>query len=247
MILASIEIWEKSGIKPKRAVNFTNEKYYNRQMGNRRRISISGDRPMDRRQCNSFSANIGAQSRKAAKPRSCATNVLSSARETGGAWMFVVSLCALRLCVMILFVVVGCSSADSPAKPTPSQHLAGVKLKLVVVDDPAIAAAVRGLKDEWNAQSSGEIEVAECKENDLTDAAILPGDALICPEHMLGPLAEAKRLAPVPHGISQNPNPHSPWSQNFPLLRDQEAAWANEEFGMPLGSPVFCCFLPRIC
>ncbi len=102
---------------------------------------------------------------------------------------------------------------------------------------------MRGLKDEWNAQTGGEVEVAECKEKDLADAASLPGDAVICPAHMLAPLAEAKRVAPVPHSISQNPDSHSPWSQNFPLLRDQEAAWGSEEFGVPLGSPVFCCYL----
>ena len=83
--------------------------------------------------------------------------------------------------------------------------------------------------------------MTECKEKDLIDAATLPGDAVICPAHLLGQLAEAKRLAPVPHRIAQNPDPHSTWSQNFPLLRNQEAAWGSEVYAVPLGSPVFCC------
>ena len=96
----------------------------------------------------------------------------------------------------VLLIFRGCSSSEPPPETESAKPLAGVKLKLVVVDDPAIAAAVRGLKDEWNAQTGGEVEVAECKEKDLADAASLPGDAVICPAHMLGPLAEAKRAGP---------------------------------------------------
>jgi multiple sugar transport system substrate-binding protein len=136
----------------------------------------------------------------------------------------------------------GCSSKDVPPDAEPSKRLAGIKLRLVVADDPAIAATVKRLKDEWNAQSGAEVEVTECKEKDLLDAARLPGDVVICPAHLLGELAEEKRLAPVPHSIAQNPDPHSTWSQNFPLLRNQEAVWGSEVYGVPLGSPVFCCY-----
>ena len=63
---------------------------------------------------------------------------------------------------------------------------------------------------------------------------------MICPAYLLGPLAEAKRLAPVPRSIARDPN--GPWSQTFELLRNQEAVWGNEVYGVPLGSPVFCCY-----
>ena len=48
-----------------------------------------------------------------------------------------------------------------PPQGETGKRLAGVKLRLVVVDDPAIAAAVRGLRDEWNAQTGSEVEVIE--------------------------------------------------------------------------------------
>jgi multiple sugar transport system substrate-binding protein len=115
-----------------------------------------------------------------------------------------------------------------------------VKLRLVVVDDPAIAGAVRRLRDEWNAQTGSELEVIETSEKQIADAGTLPGDAAICPDHLLGPLAEAKRLAPVPRSIAGDP--HDPWSQSFELLRNQEAVWGNEVYGVPLGAPVFCCY-----
>ena len=63
---------------------------------------------------------------------------------------------------------------------------------------------------------------------------------MICPAYLLGPLAEAKRLAPVPRSIARDPQ--GPWSQTFELLRNQEAVWGNEVYGVPLGSPVFCCY-----
>ena len=116
----------------------------------------------------------------------------------------------------------------------------GVKLRLVVVDDPAISTAARGLRDEWKAQTGSEVEVIETNERQFADAATLPGDAVICPAYLLGPLAEAKRLAPLPRSVTCDPK--GPWSQTFELLRNQEAVWGNGVFGVPLGSPVFCCY-----
>ena len=52
----------------------------------------------------------------------------------------------------------------------------------------------------------------------------------------------------MPHSISQNPDPHSPWSQNFPLLRNQEAAWGSEELWRAAGLAGFLLLLlRRIC
>ena len=143
--------------------------------------------------------------------------------------------------VLVLFLVLArCSPRNRRRKAKSARPLAGVKLRLVVVDDPAIATAVRGLKDEWNAQTGSEIEVVESTEKQIADAGPLPGDAVICPAYLLGPLAEAKRLAPVPRSIARDPQ--GPWSQTFELLRNQEAVWGNEVYGVPLGSPVFCCY-----
>ena len=90
------------------------------------------------------------------------------------------------------------------------------------------------------AQTGAEIEVTEATEKQLFEVHSLPGDAVILPEHLLGPLAEAKALAPVPQSIARDLK--NPWSQTFELLRDQEAVWGNEVFGVPLGSPVLCCY-----
>jgi multiple sugar transport system substrate-binding protein len=146
--------------------------------------------------------------------------------------------------VVVLLLMTGCSS-DVATSPTDSgKRLAGVKLQLIVVDDPAIAAEIRGLKDEWFAETGSQLEVTESTEKTFVDSqgADKPqaGDAAICPEYLLGPLAESNRLASVPHSIARDPK--GPWSQTFELLRNQEALWGNDAYGVPLGSPVFCCY-----
>ena len=133
--------------------------------------------------------------------------------------------------------------SDSASQGEAGKRLAGVKLRLVVVDDPAIANAVRGLRDEWNAQTGSEVEVIEITEKRISQTPTTScrlRDAVICPEYLLGIQAEAKRLAPVPQSIARDPQ--GPWSQTFELLRNQEAVWGNEVYGVPLGSPVFCCY-----
>src|SRR5208282_1949266 len=152
--------------------------------------------------------------------------------------------CFSLLSLSLLFLT-GCGSDAKTSQGDSSKRLAGVKLRLVLVDDPAIATAVRGLRDEWKAQSGCDVEVAESRGDEfaakqVSDSAPLPGDAVICPECLMGPLAETKRLAPVPRSVSQDPN--APWSQTFDLLRNQEAVWGNEVYGVPMGSPVFCCY-----
>lgn len=141
---------------------------------------------------------------------------------------------------VLILLLAGCGPSNPASQSDPGKRLAGVKLRLVVVDDPAIAAEVRRLRDEWNAQTGSEVEVVEATEKHVAEAETLPGDAVICPEHLLGPLAEAKRLAAVPRSITRDP--HGPWAQTFDLLRNQAAVWGDEVYGVPLGSPLFCCY-----
>jgi multiple sugar transport system substrate-binding protein len=142
--------------------------------------------------------------------------------------------------IVLVILFAGCSSSNSTSQGDPGKPLAGLKLRLVVVDDPAIANAVRGLRDEWNAQTGAEVDVVETSEKQVALAETLPGDAVICPEYLLGPLAEAKRLAPVPQALVRDPQ--GAWGQTFELLRSQDAVWGSEVYGVPLGSPVFCCY-----
>ena len=141
----------------------------------------------------------------------------------------------------VLLVLAGCpkpeSTSDESVKKTP---LAGAKLRLLVVDDPELATAVGKLRGEWTAQSGAELVVAESTEGELLKKDSIDADAVICASHLLGPLAEGQRIAPIPKESLQASEVR--WSQIFDLARDREAVWGTATFAVPLGSPVLTCY-----
>ncbi len=144
-----------------------------------------------------------------------------------------------------LLILICCLLLPGCTKPKPSAEeqaaerpLAGLKLRLAVVDDPALAAAVGRVQGEWNAQTGAELQVQEITEKELNEAESLPADAVICPSHLLGVLAERGLVTPVPKTILRG----AQWGGIFELLRLREAAWGTEIMAVPFGSPVLCCY-----
>jgi ABC-type glycerol-3-phosphate transport system substrate-binding protein len=134
----------------------------------------------------------------------------------------------------------GPSNDAADAGKTAAPPLARVTLKLVVVDDPAIAAAARGLVEQWSAETGAKFEVGEAASGDVTADKQLPADVVICPSHLVGPLAEGNLLAALPTEIIRQKT--GPWADAFDLLRKREACWGARVVAMPLGSPVFCVY-----
>jgi len=147
-----------------------------------------------------------------------------------------------RNLMLLVFVPALAFCLGCPAKQKPKEAerlpLEGVKLRLVVADDAALAEAVRNLAGEWTAQTGAALEVAEIAAEELTATESLPGDALLCPSYLLGPLAERKLLAPLPKSLT----PEAQWGEIFELLKLREASWSGERMAVPCGSPVFCCY-----
>ncbi|MCE5267134.1 MAG: extracellular solute-binding protein [Planctomycetaceae bacterium] len=143
------------------------------------------------------------------------------------------------LAILSLLLFAGCPHSGSDSKQTPTARpLEGVKLRLAVVNDPAMAAAIGRLRGEWNAQTGATLELTESSEADLARVETLPTDAVICPSHMLGPIAERKLIAPVPGSLLRG----NQWAGIFELLKLREAAWGRQTMGIPFGSPVLCCY-----
>ena len=157
----------------------------------------------------------------------------------------IISLCSF-FCFLLL---AGCPNSETPTETPGHQPLEGVKLRLAVVDDPALAAAIVRARGEWTAQTGADFEVVEIKTGELdlkgdspifvgTKIGTVPVDAVVCPSHLMGVLAERKMLAPVPKKILRDPE----WQDVFELLKLREAAWAKQTVAVPFGSPVFCCY-----
>jgi ABC-type glycerol-3-phosphate transport system substrate-binding protein len=162
---------------------------------------------------------------------------------------------AIACCLLLLLA--GCSSpGPDGGGASPGPALAGVKLRLLVVGDPELAAAVRQLQGEWNAQTGSEFQVESITRQQFDAGAPLSADALICPSHELGPLAERKLLSPIPKeslqaSVAQPTFGRRPaslslaagdWFDVFEVLRLSEAAWVGEPLAVPFGSPVFVCY-----
>ena len=141
--------------------------------------------------------------------------------------------------VFLCLLLAGCPRpASEPRSGSLRLPLEGVTLRLAVVDDPALAAAVIQARGEWNAQTGAELEVLEISGKELERAKTLPADAVLCPSHTLGILAERDLIEPVPENITRGDQ----WDGIFDLPKLREAAWGKRIVAVPFGSPVFCCY-----
>jgi ABC-type glycerol-3-phosphate transport system substrate-binding protein len=140
---------------------------------------------------------------------------------------------------LLSLVLSGCPQLGQDATKEPDKlPFAGVKLKLQVVDDPAMAKAIERLRGEWTAQSGSEFEIVEIGEIELSHADSLSADALICPSHLLGALAEKKLVAELPDKFQGG----SHWATEFELPKIREASWGKKIYGLPFGSPLLTIY-----
>lgn len=142
-------------------------------------------------------------------------------------------------CLFVVFA--GCPRTETEKQRSdapPAKPFEGIRFRVTVVDDPALAAALRRVRGEWNVQTGAELDVSEASEGDLLKAASLPGDAVLCPSHLKGVLAERAWLAPMPAPILRN----AEWAEIFPLLRLREAGWGRQIMAVPFGSPLLTVY-----
>lgn len=144
----------------------------------------------------------------------------------------------LLLLLALLAVLPGCTPKP-PASTTTALPFAGVKLKLLIVDDPSLASAAERFRGEWRAQTGAEFEVEQCSAAELLSGAST-ADAVIYPSHLLGQLAAAGRIVAVPKDVLNDSQLQ--WQDVFELLRTHEAAWEGEAYAIPFGSPLLVCY-----
>jgi len=130
------------------------------------------------------------------------------------------------------------------------------KVRLLVVGDPAMAAAIEQLRGEWNAQTGTSFEVEQAPQLDPQAAEPPQADAVVSASCDLAVLAEKKWIVPMPGELirqkasaqaarsKEEETPRAPgnWSDLFTLLRAHEAVWGKEVMAVPFGSPVLVCY-----
>ncbi|MGD9721349.1 MAG: extracellular solute-binding protein [Pirellulales bacterium] len=146
-----------------------------------------------------------------------------------------------------LFVALLVGALAGGCKPAPDSDtdagaaLRAAELRLLVVDDPALAAAIEAVAGEWKAISGATLHVAQATSSEAIAAKSLPGspDAAIYPSWLLGTLAERGWITPLPEGFELNRE--LAWSDTFELSQVAETRWGQATLAVPLGSPVLTC------
>ncbi len=137
--------------------------------------------------------------------------------------------------------MVGCRKNGSVGEAVPdSAPPKGAVLRLLVIDDSAMAAAIRQLQAEWSGQSAWNLDVREVASAEWDPGAGLEADALIMPSAQLGTLAQRDLLLPLPDELARSRQ--ADWSEIFDLTRSKEVAWAGDVVAVPFGSPLLTCY-----
>lgn len=140
----------------------------------------------------------------------------------------ILGLAALSLAVC------GCPGTSPPAANPASAPEPAAPLRLVVVDDPGLAEAV---KRQWQARAEGELEVREATSEEICDPRRkrLAADAVIYPSGLIGELAERGWIMPLSGDALSSPELAR--RDIFDHLRQHEIMWGEETYAAPLGSP----------
>lgn len=150
----------------------------------------------------------------------------------------------LALCGLVLACLLsGCSG---PAAPSPKQadeakdevKATGVALKLAVIDDVRLSAAIRELAGEWKARAGDPLEVIDLESGKLDQ---LEADAVLYPTWLLGTLVDRGLLSPAT--AAWRASPGLAWDDLFEPARQREGAYGEGTlYGIPLGSPTLVTF-----
>jgi multiple sugar transport system substrate-binding protein len=139
----------------------------------------------------------------------------------------------------LVFLWGGCARNEH-ATDSANRSAGTVALRLLIIDDPAMAEAIRTLRGEWRGQTGSTLTVVEGTISKVLDNETLDADAAIVPSAALAALAERASIAPVPADVLEEPS--AAWSDVFSLLRAHEAVWDGRTVAIPFGSPVLTCY-----
>ena len=142
---------------------------------------------------------------------------------------------------MLCAPLAGCTPAGEERPVAPSLNGESTT-NVLVVDDPALAVAIREFAGEWKSLTGGgQLEIQELTvDQALTGGGWQKADAALYPAHLVGVLATQQRIEPL--GEDDLTGDTIAWNDIFPLLRLREAAWGEQVYAVPLGSPQLVCF-----
>ncbi len=138
----------------------------------------------------------------------------------------------MRFCALALVVcAAGCPVAAPNSKTAPAAGSAS-PLKLLVVDDEPLGAAI---ERQWQSEFEGELEVQAVSRADLSQASRLPGDVIVFPAGDIGQLVERDLVRPLDEAALADDKFNR--RDIFDQVRLREMVWGQKAVAVPLGSP----------
>lgn len=143
-----------------------------------------------------------------------------------------------RFCVVVLVFLAGCPRAkqadfEATKKDEATPPRASVALRVLVVNEPAVAEAIKRLRGEWAERSGGELSTASSGWNAVSKAQSLDADVIIFPSRYLGELCTRGWLQPVRPSVLESEEVNI--GDVYPLLRRDLMRWGGEVMALPLG------------
>ena len=132
----------------------------------------------------------------------------------------------------------GCERNATPSAAEPSDVVtprAAVRLTLLLVDDPKLAAGARLLRGEWAERSGGELVVQELTLDELLAAQQVTADAIVYPSRHVGTLVARDWLRPVRDSVLRDDA--FAFDDLLPLVRNQAMRYADQVYAVSLGEP----------
>jgi multiple sugar transport system substrate-binding protein len=143
--------------------------------------------------------------------------------------------------VVLFALAVGCAREKPPQESSAAAPRAAAHVRLLVVDDADLSAAIEGLGAEWKARTGGTFAVSQATIAELVDADAPPeADAVIYPSPLLGTLAERTWITPLPEDYASHRE--LAWADTFELEQVAETCWGKVPHAVTLGSPLLVCY-----
>jgi multiple sugar transport system substrate-binding protein len=137
-------------------------------------------------------------------------------------------------CYLLALALVICTGCPNPAAPPPPSSSTTAPLRVMVVDDAPLGAAI---SREWLAHTESKLELIDVTSEKAASAAQLPVDVVIYPTALLGQLATRDFLLPLDETMLSEPTYAR--DEILPVFRAAETTWGRRTLAVPLGSPQF--------